>query len=93
MALPTNDHHVHSDGYTSEKGEPDQMRMMEELADEIEQIIGVESVWPENGPEGPYIEVEYDGDHETYVECEDTAVEWNCGVVSDSMNLIEIRPD
>jgi hypothetical protein len=82
MALPKNSHHVHSDGYYSEKGEADLDRMLEELADEIEQIPGVLNVWPE---------VEHDGEPETYEQIEDEAAEWDCGVTSVSGDWCMIR--
>jgi len=88
MALPSNDHHVHSDGYYSDKGEVDQDRMLDELADEIDQIPGVLDVWPE----ADRIEVEYDGEHETYMRVEEEAEEWDCGVPSVSDDWLEVRP-
>lgn len=88
MALPSNDHHVHSDGYYSDKGEIDTGRMMEELADEIEQVPGVQGVWPEEDR----VEVEYDGNNETYEECEEIAAEWNCRIPTVGDEWLEVRP-
>lgn len=97
MALPDNDHHVHSDGYYSDKGEPDPMRMMEEVADDIEQLDFVQAVYPDEDLDGPYVEVEYrpdyaGGDH--FERVEDIAEDFGCGVVtiSDDDGLLEVRP-
>jgi hypothetical protein len=89
MALPDNDHHVHSDGYYSEKGEADQDRMLEELADEIEQIDGVESVYPESDR----IEVEYNGDEGVVQDARWEADGWTCGVTDVHDDWFEIRPE
>lgn len=91
MALPTNEHHVHSDGYRSDKGDPDRDRMMRELADEIAEIPGVVDVWPDEDLDGPYVEVEYDGDYSTYEEIEAVADEWDCAVPSVSDDWLEVR--
>jgi len=89
MALPDNNHHVHSDGYYSEKGEADQDRMLEELADEIEQIDGVESVYPESDR----IEVEYDGEEATMQDVRWEVNGWSCGVTDVHDDWFEIRPE
>lgn len=88
MALPSNDHHVHSDGYRSDRGEVDRERMLIEMADEIEQIDGVTDVWPEEDR----VEVEYNGDHSVYEQCEDIAAEWGCSVPTVNDEWLEVRP-
>jgi hypothetical protein len=94
MALPDNDHHVHSPGYTSEQGDPDRMRMMEEVADEIEPHNAVSDVYADEDIGGPYVEVEYDGEHETLTDVEDVADDYGCGVTSLNPNRgwLEVRP-
>lgn len=89
MALPSNDHHVHSDGYTSDRGEPDQARMLDEIADEIEQIPGVLNVWPDD----EMVEIDYDGSSDTYVEIEETIDEWACTVEPVRDDWCEVWPD
>lgn len=88
MALPSNDYHVHSDGYRSDRGSVDTDRMLAELADEIVQIDGVRDVWPDEA----CIEVTYDGEHETYEQCERIADDWDCVVPSVSDEWLEVRP-
>lgn len=89
MALPKNTHHVHSDGYYSEKGKADQERMLVELADEIEEIDGVEAVYPE----GDRIEVEYDGDDAVIQDARWEANGWSCDVTAVHEDWFEIRPE
>lgn len=84
MALPTNDHHVHSDGYRSDKGEPDMDRKLREMADECEEIPGVESVWPE----ADYVEVEHD---QAGGAIEDLARSWDC--IVEHGDVAVIRPE
>ena len=94
MALPDNGHHVHSDGYTSDRGEPDMIRMMEDVTDEIESVPGIESVASEEDTDGPYAEVEYDGEYETMDEVESVAEQYECAVISvnSRRGWMEVRP-
>jgi hypothetical protein len=64
MALPDNDHIVHSDGYRSDKGEPNADRGMREMADEIEADVPSAVVYADRDLDGPYVEVEHDGAHD-----------------------------
>lgn len=94
MALPTNDHHVHSDGYYSERGDADEGRMLMELADEIEQIQGVQSVRAYDA----HIEIEYTPDYDggdRFDHIAQTAAEFGCDVttISDDEGLLEVRPE
>lgn len=91
MALPGNDHYAHSDGYYSDKGEPDTERMMVEVADDLEQIDGVESVRIEEDIDGPYVEVEYDSSAVVRDEIEDVAVDWDCRVPTEGDDWCDIR--
>lgn len=86
MALPTNDHHVHSDGYTSDLGDPDLGRMLVELGDELEQLSGVQNVWPDE----ELIEIEYDG-ADARERIEDEAREWGCVITAEGDGWCEIR--
>jgi len=89
MSLPKNTYRVHSDGYYSDKGEVDQDRMLDELADEIEEIDGVEAVYPE----GDRIEVEYNGDDGAVQDARWEANGWSCDVTSVHDGWFEIRPE
>lgn len=93
MALPSNDHHVHSDGYRSDRGEPNRMRLMEEIADEIEQIDAVQAVYPDEDLTGPYVSVE----HESALDAIEAVVsDVDCRVESidgpGPSDIAEIRP-
>lgn len=89
MALPSNGHHVHSDGYFSERGEADQERMLEELADEIEQIDGVLDAYPDMDR----IEVEYTGDEATLQDVRWEIDGWSCAITETHDEWFEIRPE
>jgi hypothetical protein len=98
MALPDNGHHVHSDGYSSEKGNSDPMRLIEDVADEIEQEPSVTAVYPDEDLDGPYIEVEYEPDYvdgSRFEQIETIAEDYGCRVttVSDDDGLLSIRPE
>lgn len=92
MALPSNDHHVHSDGYFSEQGDADDERMVEELADNLSQLPIVQSVYPDTDMVGPYVEVEYSGSEMAHMEIEDEVFEWGCHTEVISDRVIEVRP-
>lgn len=91
MALPSNDHHVHGAGYESDRGEPDRRRMLEEIADELWSIPGIDDVRVFGEPE-PMIEVSYSGDG-VAAEIQQVADEW--AVVVEHLNDTEtahVRP-
>jgi hypothetical protein len=88
MALPDNTHHIHSDGYTSEHGEPDSHRRLVECGDEIEQIDGVTAVYHNDG----WLEVTYD--ESVVLDAVGTVVdEWACRVTAHGDGWCEIEPD
>lgn len=91
MANPDNSHHVHSDGYRSDKGDPDQMRLLEDVADEIEQIDGVFGAYPDEDLDGPYVEVDYDGDESTAQDVRWECDGWSCSVTRVTDNWIQVR--
>lgn len=91
MARPKNDHHVHSDGYRSEKGEPDPMRMVEEMADEIEAQLDVDA-YPDSDFDGPYIEVEFRDDVDVRDRVETIVQRWDSNVVVEAEDYLEVRP-
>jgi len=91
MALPSNDHHVHSSGYFSEQGEADTERMVEELADSINEMGVTHNVYPDVDSDGPFIEVEFDDVEDAHMQIEDEAFEWGCHTEKLSDGLLEVR--
>lgn len=89
MARPSNDHHVHSDGYRSDQtgDTSDDARLME-LSDDLRSIHGVY----EADAEYDRIDVEYDGAHETLVTIEDEVREWGFSVEPVGDGWVEVRP-
>jgi len=93
MAQPNNGHYAHSDGYRSDRGSPDKERMMVELCDDLEQIDGVSDVIWDTDINGPYADVTYDGDASTRSTIEWTVDGWTSGVVAESDEWLEVRPE
>jgi hypothetical protein len=93
MALPTNGHHVHSDGYYSERGGVDEQQMMDALADTCEMIDGVSESVPRMGANSAYVEIECDGLASTLDDIESTANRYDAVVhrVDRDDGLVEIR--
>lgn len=91
MARPSNDHHVHSDGYFSDKGSRDVERMMAELAADAEALSGVVRATSGDDTDGPYVEIETDSD----VQCdeiESVIDDWGCAVSDQGDSWLLIRP-
>lgn len=73
MALPSNDHHVHSDGYRSDRLEYSKEAMLERAADDFEEIDGVDRVEANVNN----IEMDMDGETATFEEICAVVDDWN----------------
>jgi hypothetical protein len=91
VAIPKNGHHVHSDGYRSDRGEHDPERLLDEVRDDVEQIECVTSVQRNEDIDGPYLTVEMDCHESDAIE---SALDgWDCRVTSVGDDWCYVRPE